>query len=291
MHVTNEQQRCAIKFARKLVESHVNCNLGPNDRLWQIARQLNVSQINSGASRSDGFVKQLADGSYAVYYSGNLSIARRRYTVAHELAHLVLDQFVPHVSSKNSLVQRGSVSSVLERSVDRIAAELIMPRELVCNSLEYECREEMLARGELNKYRVVRRVQEILGVSLSAMIFRLLELDQIIAMVVTQDFSPQSGMTTRRVVRYSEEIDKSCIGLLGPINQISPSYESGCYNREGQSHLLVKTPYGKRQLRCDSIIRNIKRHGNREYSYWTIGWTWNNRFILQHDDSIQISDH
>ncbi len=288
MNVSSQQQRLAIAFAQELVRDQVDSDVTPHERLWNVARQLNVSQIEAGATRSEGFVKCLPDGTYAVYFSTALSKPRRRYTVAHELAHLVLERFLPHVTHENTVARRGSRQTELERVVDRIAAELIMPTRLVSHALARECRRSMRNDGELNKLRIIREIKARLGVSLTAMVFRLVELGNLLSIVSWQDYDSLRDRSLRRRLRTSEHVGHDSLRVSDGLDSIHPVRSAGCYDGEGVNYLDLETPWGCRRLRCSSWIRKNGLSTRQSFEYWTIGWTWNTESISSYDDSTAV---
>jgi|HubBroStandDraft_1064217.scaffolds.fasta_scaffold49733_1 hypothetical protein len=75
------------------------------------ARVTGEEIFGSGELRRDG-------SGYVIVYAADLSIPRRRFTIAHELAHVVIDRTGPNAPR---------AGKELERLCDLIAAELLMP--------------------------------------------------------------------------------------------------------------------------------------------------------------------
>jgi hypothetical protein len=102
--------------ATKLVEG-VQC---PPTDLGRIGTRLNIVGFYpedlavSGELRHEG-------GTFKVVYSSKLSAERRRFTIAHEIAHAVFE------STGRGCPRRGRE---LERLCDMMAAEILMPREV-----------------------------------------------------------------------------------------------------------------------------------------------------------------
>src|SRR5437016_998238 len=86
----------SIEWAKRLVETHTKPAASAGERLREIGKKLNVTRIEPGAVRTAGFLSRLPDRSFAIYYANDCGIARRRFTVAHELGHLVLERFHKH---------------------------------------------------------------------------------------------------------------------------------------------------------------------------------------------------
>ena len=93
---------------------------GPPTDLEAIAPRLNITGFRAEDVPFSGELRREGSG-FAVVYSSALSPARRRFTVAHELAHALFE-----TSGRNC----PRVGRELERLCDKIAAELLMPRKV-----------------------------------------------------------------------------------------------------------------------------------------------------------------
>ena len=71
----------------------------------------------------DGYTKTSADGTCFILYSKNISITRQRFTVAHEIGHIVLE----HTSIFNNCNQFSKKSQ--EKEADIFAGELLVPSD------------------------------------------------------------------------------------------------------------------------------------------------------------------
>src|SRR5205085_4554271 len=124
-----------------------------------------------------GFLNKQTDGTFAICYANDM-LERRRFTVAHELAHLILDKYHKHLCFDQTQSTPGTHSSTIEKAVDRIAAELLMPEALVVLLLRNNCEleRESSVMGVIDKRKVVQAVGKALGVSELALVLRLMEL-------------------------------------------------------------------------------------------------------------------
>ncbi len=61
---------------------------------------------------------------------------RQRYTIAHEIAHYLLHR--EHIGDgiSDNVLYRSSLSNEIEREANRLAADLVMPRDAVADELE-----------------------------------------------------------------------------------------------------------------------------------------------------------
>ncbi len=92
----------------------------------------------------------------------NLSFVRQRFTIAHELGHLVM----PH-RGEYYICYTGR-NKVMERTANRFAAELLMPKPMVV---------KLLKKYSTNRDFQIDVVAHILQVSKSALYARLRELN------------------------------------------------------------------------------------------------------------------
>lgn len=91
----------------------------PPTALDTIATRLNA-RVTGEEIFGSGELRRGGDG-YEVIYATDLSAQRRRFTIAHELAHVVIDRTGPNAPR---------AGKELERLCDLIAVELLMPAEI-----------------------------------------------------------------------------------------------------------------------------------------------------------------
>ncbi len=92
------------------------------DSLEGIARKLGVNEITEEGLPFEGGLFRATDGRLVIKLNAHSSIARKRFTLAHEIGHLLLGT-IPGLRS----TCRSDVA--LERACDSVAAELLMPTE------------------------------------------------------------------------------------------------------------------------------------------------------------------
>lgn len=137
----------AWKKAQTLLRDHgIN---QPGFDVYALAKRLPTvqgveeSQLDEDVS---GALVPVHQGKWLIVVNKAHAETRRRFTVAHELAHLVLHQYtVPHADRRLKLRDaRSSEGSTFEEiEANQFAAELLMPRDLVVeavrgHSFEYE---------------------------------------------------------------------------------------------------------------------------------------------------------
>ncbi len=96
----------------------------PDEALEDVARNLGVQTITVEPLRFDGGVFEDASG-LRVKLNSASPLKRRRFTLAHEIAHLILASGGPREA------HRSHASTVLERACDAVAAEVLMPFDRV----------------------------------------------------------------------------------------------------------------------------------------------------------------
>ncbi len=98
---------------------------------------------------------------YAIYVNAPDARTRKRFTIAHEIAHFLLHRNKDTKEFRDDIKYRSpGVSDALEGQANRLAADILMPRRLI---------RKLLDEGITNP----RTMAEKLGVSLHAMEIRL----------------------------------------------------------------------------------------------------------------------
>ena len=132
----------------------------------KIARELGVKVYKSkglpghisGLIRADP--ERGGPSGYAIYTNANHSPKRRRFTIAHELGHYALHRDLIGSGITDDALYRSRLGGPIERQANRFAAELLMPWNLVVESIE-------------QGIDTVEELAEKFGVSKSAMSIRL----------------------------------------------------------------------------------------------------------------------
>jgi hypothetical protein len=100
----------------------------PPTDLDAIRPRLNITQFCAGDIAGSGELQRDGDG-FKVLYSSTLSSTRKRFTISHEMAHAVFESTGPNCP-------RTGVE--LERLCDKIAAEILMPKQIFLGRLGKE---------------------------------------------------------------------------------------------------------------------------------------------------------
>jgi len=107
----------------RAVQLFVSEKARTSENLEALARNLGVDRIQDEELPYDGGIFREPDGRLVIKLNAYNPFTRRRFTLAHEIAHLLLGT-VPGLRSTCR------EDPVLERACDCIAAELLMPSEL-----------------------------------------------------------------------------------------------------------------------------------------------------------------
>jgi Zn-dependent peptidase ImmA (M78 family) len=97
---------------------------------------------------------------YAIYINGHHALTRRRFTMAHEIAHFVLHRTLIGDGVQDDALYRSKLSSAVEAEANRYAAEILMPWSLI---------NQEVAKGN----NTVEALAHALNVSKSSMSIRL----------------------------------------------------------------------------------------------------------------------
>ncbi len=99
---------------------------------------------------------------------------RQRFTIAHELAHYLLHRHVIDASPRgirDNVLYRSGAPRIVEYQANRLAAEIIMPRELLIRKLgsngqrvDEKKTERLAAEFQVSPLAMKMRLETILGI-------------------------------------------------------------------------------------------------------------------------------
>lgn len=272
----------SIEWAKRLVEGHTDPAVPVGERLREIAKKFNVSRIEPGAVRTAGFLKRLTDRSFAIYYSNDCGVARRRFTVAHEIGHLVLERFHRHIGRDNANAPPNTYHRELERAVDRIAAELLMPEPLLIGLMKTHCQSQRKwsTSGIIQKRMVLRAVGETLGVSEIALVHRLIGLPGLLCILLRVQWDRERPERPRYFpVAFSRH------SVLKVVEGQFPD-PTNLKNDDGwEQDVVVQTKWGQRVIHGNAWRRLATFPENGDFETWILGWGWNVFPLPSWDDS------
>lgn len=150
----------AVDYARRLFKYIPMDN--PPVKLVPILEKFNVSLYFDDFEEIDGITMKSPKLSIIVV-NRNLSIPRQRFTIAHELGHIVM----PHRSDFYVCSSKRCKNKLMERDANRFAAEILMPQPMVA---------ELWKKYESNKENRIEAIAKIMKISTSALRIRIREL-------------------------------------------------------------------------------------------------------------------
>lgn len=106
--------------AHRALQVFVGAQRTGNESLDALARKLGVSRIIEQKLPFEGGLFQLAGGELVIKLNAESSFVRKRFTLAHEIGHLLLKTVPAFRSTRRT-------HAALEGTCDLIAAELLMP--------------------------------------------------------------------------------------------------------------------------------------------------------------------
>lgn len=150
----------AVELAKQIGKS--SSTFPPN--LMELARRLQVYAVEPANISIDGYLGRLANGELVIRYKETNSRVRNRFTIAHELGHILLyrasGREIPDRTTR-SLVR----CSFEERYANRLASELLMPQELI---------EDAITTNGIQWKTIYQQCRRF-DVSFTAMLMRFLE--------------------------------------------------------------------------------------------------------------------
>lgn len=119
--MTPEERRIVEEYQRK---TPVDLN-GLAKRLGLSVKAATLDPGKSGEIRPDG------TGGYVVKVNRHDSLARQRFTVAHEIAHYLLHREHIGTGISDDALYRSNQSNEIEWEANRLAADIVMPTKAV----------------------------------------------------------------------------------------------------------------------------------------------------------------
>lgn len=139
-------------------------------RVGQLARDLGlkVSLANLSPNIS-GLIEPAGDDeSFHIRVNRYETEERQRFTVAHEISHFLLHRDFIRNGIIDNVMYRSSLSSAKETEANRLAADIIMPNDLVLRELAAMGgkRDDVAAEALARKFKVSRPAMKVrLGIA------------------------------------------------------------------------------------------------------------------------------
>ncbi len=241
----------SIAYAQRTIKPFVRS--GEPVDIEAVARSMGVTEVSGAEMNADGYLGRRSDGALVIRHRNGVGRARTRFTIAHEIAHIILSEVEGKPISTEGKYHRDAGE---EKAVNRIAAELLMPASMLVGELD-ELRHEV--------WNTVFRLARQYRVSSSAMAFRLLELQPIYAVSLRVNID---GMGPHLPYTCSE---RHRIQLINGID-----FELDRIWREAKrdsKHLIAVSVDGQQfWIECEGNTRSFSTRLGDVQTYWVLGW-------------------
>ena len=105
-------------------------------RVGELAKALGLKVVEATLPLSiSGMIRPDESGAFVIRVNRFEPKERQRFTIAHEIAHFLLHRSLITRGVVDSTLYRSKLSSRLEAEANRLAADIIMPRQLVSQQL------------------------------------------------------------------------------------------------------------------------------------------------------------
>ena len=135
-------------------------------KMVPIARALGlkVYKVDSWDDDLSGMIKKTEEhggkSGYAIFVNKHHPNTRRRFTIAHEIAHFLLHKKIIGDGVSDDALYRSGLSSTVEAEANRFAADLLMPWHLINAAMKQGLStvEELAAAFEVSKTSMTIRL-------------------------------------------------------------------------------------------------------------------------------------
>jgi Zn-dependent peptidase ImmA (M78 family) len=126
----------SYSFSHRIDPSHLNIlKAMSNDvpvKVGEIARALGIEVVLATLPLNiSGLIQPHGDGQYVIKVNRFESKERQRFTIAHEIAHFLIHKDQIKSGVVDSVLYRSKLSSRTEAEANRLAADIIMPNDVV----------------------------------------------------------------------------------------------------------------------------------------------------------------
>lgn len=248
MTLTREDAESAVQIAHQFAASQLVSQ--PPIDIESVGRKFGIADIAPREMVDDGYVGRDVGGRLVVRYRSANSAERNRFTIAHEIGHVLISQVTGH-DVMETRHRRGS--SFEESIANRIAAELLMPEQ---------CLRHYLATMRPS-WDSVMTMRSVFQVSTTALVLRLMDIKSVTAIrfrVACPMNDPRKDVEVQaskhRRVLFPRRLEMLCSELIREFERGNPlQVEIHC---DGNSTIL--SCGGRLMQRFDSP------------AYWFVGW-------------------
>jgi len=247
-----ERALCSFGVVLALRPEHESIILPPEsgNNIGPAAR--GVSAIEHRKMHADGYLGKSADGSLVIRYKYGVRPERARFTIAHEIGHIILAR-VQGVDITDPTFRAAGGSNAEEAAVNRIAAELLMPETLLRNHL----------RSRHSSWDLVWGIRRRFAVSTMALLLRILEMPRLPAIFVrvnTVDVANEMRCMCRTSetpeLLFGQPVEKEAARILADAGNDTPT--------------LLTAFFGD----CETVIpmASCFTQSQGKPECWSIGW-------------------
>lgn len=201
---------------------------------------------------TDGYLGELPDGTVVLRFRDDLPGTRRRFTIAHEVAHFLIARERAGEGEPPQLDGDRS-NPIEERASNRIAAELLMPESRFVRALE--------ARPV--SWRSIVQLGAMFVVSQEAVAYRILEVPHVRAIFLKIDV--QGGRCSCR----SSQLERVALArnLYAEARDLLAQASGSINHRIG-----VVTPAGLESINAAGTHRIVQKAMGTTSEYWVLAW-------------------
>lgn len=150
---------------RKIAQFQNRFRLNYHYSIYNLANDLNIGLMPySGtgikkllAVSEDGF-SIMQDGEYFIFYNPDMIPARRNFTIAHEIGHIILNH---HRLSKSKVLAKNGAHKIIERQANIFAQNLLMPADSTAEIRDIKTIAELAEMYEVSKQMVYTRLKNL----------------------------------------------------------------------------------------------------------------------------------
>lgn len=254
--IGREHFRVALDEARELARCHAS--KGGRQDLLAMARDLGVSSVESRDILSDGYLGVLPDKSIVIRYRSDNSANRNRFTIAHELGHILIARALRRDLDRR--VDRAHYRNTAEeKAANRIASELLMPEESV--------ERELSERHDV--WAVISGLRHRFQVSQTAMVLRTLEIRRALTLLVRVCYS-RVDSRGRCLFRFDTS-EGGELELCDPVRKLGNQLWLEA-QETNQHNVQVRTSFGPQGILCEGQMRTVPARQGNQRAYWVLGW-------------------
>ena len=227
--------------------------------LIKLCAALGVRNVIDIPMLATGLLVATDHGGWNVFVKAGLPETRRRFTIAHEIGHLLLDR-AKGISQHCHSRDENRVYSQEERFADQIAGEILMPEHTILLLLNEGTIDRRTTCQQL--YVMARRFQT----SLSAMAFRMLECESLATVLARRN-----PLATLPFDQFRIDCSKHTqIRFLDMPSAVIGKAAASAFTH-GRAEISVEIWGHATHVEVSACTRQISR-GAVGCEEWTVGW-------------------